>query len=247
MPLTQLVKDWLFRQSNPVPEPPCKPDPYARFRKFSEKLLTDFDILAFEQGLAATIQSNLPVDSAGLPIPWYTYPAIEYLREFDLRGYTIFEFGCGNSSHFWAALGATVWSVDHNTVWHAKMTAEATLNQTFYLAVDREHYIGAMDLPGRNFDIVVIDGAWREDCVDPAISHLNAGGFIILDNADRDHEARDLLGKRGFYEVDFNGFGPINDYTWTTAIFLPPGGSQLRPARAPQPIGGHSNNIRSGV
>jgi len=216
----------------------------ARFSGSPAKLLRDFEILAFEQGLLATIQSGLPVDPAGAPIPWYTYPAIEYLRQFDLAGKTVFEFGCGNSSHFWAGLGAKVWSVDHNPDWHAKMAAESGPQQTVYLGVERDDYLQAIERPGLDFDVVVIDGAWREDCVAPAVSHLAPGGFIVLDNADRDHEAGARLRQQGFFEVDFNGFGPINDYTWTTALFLPPGGSGLRVSRAPNPIGGHPDNQR---
>jgi hypothetical protein len=25
---------------------------------------------------------------------------------------------------------------------------------------------------------------------------------------------------KGYIEIDFHGFGPINDYTWTTSLFL---------------------------
>lgn len=236
----------LLRRLTGKPQPaapvPAAPDPLARFHGLPEKLLRDFEILAHEQGLLGTIQSNLPIDPSGAPIPWYTYPAIEYLRQFDLTAKAVFEFGCGNSSLFWSGLGALVWSVDHDEGWHAKMAQAAGPRQIFYLGTERDTYIGAIEKPGRNFDIVVIDGAWREDCVDPAIRHLAPGGMIVLDNADRDHEAGRLLRARDFFEIDFNGFGPINDYTWTTALFLPPAGTQLRISRPPLPVGGHPNN-----
>src|SRR5580700_365359 len=64
----------------PPPPAPLPPDPLLRFRECPQKLLEDFDILAFDQGLLATIQNNLPIDASGAPIPWYTYPAIEYLN-----------------------------------------------------------------------------------------------------------------------------------------------------------------------
>ena len=236
----------LGRQPAPAPQPvsapPPPPDPLSRFRNCPEKLVLDFEILAFDQGLLSTMLHNLPVDADGKPIPWYTYPAIEYLRQFDLRDRHVFEYGCGNSSHFWAGLGATVWAVDHNPQWHDKMAAEAKSSQTFYLGSDRDDYLQAIKHPGRTFDVVVIDGEWREECVQPAIEHLAPGGFIILDNADRDRDAGRALRARDFFEVDFNGFGPINDYTWTTAIFLPPGGSRLRIQRPPLPVGGHPSN-----
>jgi hypothetical protein len=237
----------LFSRPAPVlPEPLPAPDPVARFRDMPDKMLRDFDILAFDQGLLATMQGNLPVDAAGAPIPWFTYPAIEYLGQFDFQGMNIFEFGCGNSSHYWTRRGAVVWSVDHDEDWHRKMCSEASPAQTFYLGQDPESYLRAIERPGIAFDVVLIDGILREECVAPAIAHLRRGGFIILDNADRDAETGRLLRARDFFEVDFNGFGPINDYTWTTAIFLPPGGTDLRIARRPRPIGGHPNVIGDG-
>ena len=31
-------------------------------------------------------------------MPWYTYPVIEYLQQFDFSKLTVFEYGSGNSS-----------------------------------------------------------------------------------------------------------------------------------------------------
>ena len=35
------------------------------------------------------------IDENGEPLPWYTYPAIEYLTGLDFTQKTVFEFGCG--------------------------------------------------------------------------------------------------------------------------------------------------------
>ncbi len=70
----------------------------------------------------------------------------------------------------------------------------------------------------------------------PAIAHLRRGGFIIVDNSDRDAEVGRLLLEKDFFEIDFSGFGPINAYTWTTSIFLPPGGTDMRIVRRPRPL-----------
>ncbi len=131
--LFRKFRNRLFPPAAPLPEP-AQSDPLGRFRDCPQKLLEVFDILAFEQGLLPTIKANLPIDSAGAPIPWYTYPSIEYLSQFDFRDKRIFEFGSGNSSHYWARLGASVWSVDHNEDWYRQMVTAATLRQTFYLA-----------------------------------------------------------------------------------------------------------------
>lgn len=231
-------------QKAPDKQVSSPPDRFGRYRDSPDKLLRNFEILSGEMGQLNTMTLNLPVDADGRPLPWYTYPAIEYLRQFDFTQKRIFEFGCGNSSLFWLEMGATVWSVEHNRAWFEKVSESATDRHTVYFADRMEQYVGAIELPRKDFDVVVIDGEWRETCVNLAVSHLKPGGFIILDNADRDHEAADALRSHDFFEVDFNGFGPINDYTWTTALFLPPGGADLRIARSPSPIGGHPDNRR---
>lgn len=64
-----------------------------RFQKFIEMWQKDFAI-------ERTIDEKVCVDRDGNPLPWYTYPAIEYLSQFDYGEKTIFEFGCGYSSLF---------------------------------------------------------------------------------------------------------------------------------------------------
>ena len=40
-------------------------------------------ILAFRYGHLRTIARNECVDAEGRPIPWYTYPALEFIRQLD--------------------------------------------------------------------------------------------------------------------------------------------------------------------
>jgi hypothetical protein len=225
--------------SPPVQSPP--PDPLERFRGAPSKLLIDFDILAHDQGLLGTITSGLPMDRSGNPIPWFTYPAIEYLNQFDVRDKKIFEYGCGQSTAYWRRRGSRVWAVEHDRAWFAKMSSETSADRTIYFADTEEDYATAIERPGSGFDIVVIDGTFRTACVDPALAHLRPGGFIILDNAERDVEAAQLLRQRGLFPVDFNGFGPVNDYTWTTTLFLTREGITGFDIAAPKPIGGHGS------
>src|SRR5688572_10403591 len=51
---------------------------------------------------------------SGQPIPWYTYPAIEFIRQLDFSQSTVFEYGSGNSTMFWAASAARVISVEED-------------------------------------------------------------------------------------------------------------------------------------
>lgn len=47
--------------------------------------------------------------------------------------------------------------------------------------------------------------------------------MLILDNADWYPKSVEFIQDNFCWmQVDFHGFGPINDYTWTTSIFINP-------------------------
>lgn len=72
-----------------------------------------------EFAIERTINEKICIDRDGNPIPWYTYPAIEYLSQFDVTDKDVFEFGCGNSSLFWADRARLVTSIEDNPDWLA--------------------------------------------------------------------------------------------------------------------------------
>ena len=61
------------------------------------------------------------IDKQGKAIPWYTYPAIEYLNSLEFKNRKVFEFGSGNSTLFWLAKNAQVTSVENNKIWVEKL------------------------------------------------------------------------------------------------------------------------------
>ncbi len=71
-----------------------------------------------------------PVDAAGQPIPWITYPALEVLEQLVRPNFRVFEFGCGNSSLWWAARTSEVVSVDHDENWVQHIGARKPENLT---------------------------------------------------------------------------------------------------------------------
>lgn len=66
-----------------------------------EKIWRNFKTLGFEYGQLRTMEKWECVDKDGNSIPWFTYPAIEYLSHLDLSGCSVFEYGSGFSTLFW--------------------------------------------------------------------------------------------------------------------------------------------------
>ncbi|HAJ60075.1 MAG TPA: hypothetical protein DCP31_13100, partial [Cyanobacteria bacterium UBA8543] len=84
-----------------------------------ERLLKTIDIVEFEYGHFLSCEQQMCVDKSGNPIPWYTYPAIEYLNQLDFTDKKIYEYGSGNSSLFWAKRAKYVTSVENNQDWYS--------------------------------------------------------------------------------------------------------------------------------
>ncbi len=168
-----------------------------------------------------TITKKSTLDVDGDIIPWYTYPAIEFVNQFDFTGKRVFEWGSGNSSTFFSNKKVDeIISVDHDTEWFNKVKLNLQSNQQLVMS-DLKQYPSHIDNFSGNFDVIIIDGQRRFDCAKAAISKLSANGMIILDNSDWFYVSAAYLKKElDLIQVDFHGLGPINNYTWTTSIFF---------------------------
>jgi len=171
------------------------------------------------------------------PIPWFSYPAVEYLDGLDFSECAVFEFGSANSTLYWANRAKSVIAIEHDPAWANHLQPLLPSNATVRQVDCLDFYASAVTVTDRRYDIIIIDGAVRHDCAQTAIGKLNPGGFIILDDADDHPNAAETLRAADLIEVDFAGFSPIVSYTKTTSFFLHPG---FRPVARFQHMPHHS-------
>lgn len=201
-------------------------------------VLRNWRTLAFGYGQARSIRAGSPVDAAGNPTAWYTYPALEHLNQYDFSARNVFEYGCGFSSLFWAQRAKLIVSVEHDEAWFQRIRELASANLRIHLRQDQDGYTRFPLEQGMKFDIIVIDGKWRHACAEVAPDALGEGGLIVFDNADWYPAATRHLRSQGFLQFDFSGFGPVNPYAWTTSLFLKAVTRMQENLRSPSPIGG---------
>ena len=194
---------------------------------YSEKFQKFIDIWAKEYAIERSIDKKLCEDKDGNPLPWYTYPAIEYLTQFDFQHKKIFEYGCGYSSQFWAQRAEKVVSIEDNKEWFERWIDEFKEKNLFIHWRDEgEIYEQAIFEEDDKYDVIVIDGKRRAQCAIAAVQKLADGGMIILDDSDRINtsveyvEAVECLKKADLIQIDFYGFCPMNNYTKTTSLFI---------------------------
>ena len=186
----------------------------------SERILWVLDTLEGEHGHALSYTEQKPVNKNNEPIPWYSYPAIEYISSIDFRQKTIFEYGSGNSSAFWARRCRQIVSVEDNKEWYEIVSTNRESNQKIILAEERTEYISACLEGDSRPDVIIVDGSHRFACAEAALEVLAPGGLIILDNSDWHPKTAEALRVAGLIQIDFTGFNPINYYVTTTSLFL---------------------------
>jgi precorrin-6B methylase 2 len=174
-------------------------------------------------GWLRSLRLKKPVGPDGEPVPWYSYPCIHFLQERlgrlngDLK---VFEFGSGNSTIWWAARASTVVAVEDDEQWYSYLNRTLPTNVTYKLAHTAEEYVGALKAEPVPFDVIVVDGSYRQQCIVEAAGRLTEPGVLIVDNSDWP----DLVGPvrqlevSGFRSIQFYGLGPVNGYPWGTSI-----------------------------
>lgn len=175
-------------------------------------------ILEVDYGHYKSKELQQSVNFNNQAIPWFTYPSIDYLQQLDLSEKIMLEWGSGNSSLFFSKRVKQLYSIEHDEDWYKKVKKFNIKNQVLEIA-NSDYEIKPKSF-NKGFDIILIDGIKREACSILASKLLNDSGMIILDNSDRHPDIAEKFRNLGLINIDFHGFGPINDYTWTTSIFL---------------------------
>jgi len=174
-------------------------------------------------GWLNSLWKGKPVDRDGEPLPWITYLAIDFLKQFDFSTAHIFEWGSGFSTLWWAKRCRHITTVETNQPWIPYIQPMLPSNVTL-LTPEFEIEAESATISSRSdaFDVIVIDnnGPFRWRCAERAISKLADGGFIMLDNSDQCLRTTAILREAGFCQLDFTGFAPGAGYAHCTSLFF---------------------------
>lgn len=175
-----------------------------------------------EWGWFQSFRSGKSIDGRGAPIPWITYAAIDFLHARIPASATVFEYGSGNSTRWWAARAAEIRAVEHDREWFDVVKTELPGNASVqYAPQGSDGYIAPPHLTERRFDIIVIDGRDRVACAEQAAHALTDSGVIIWDDTNREYYRKGIetLIESGFRRIEFRGFAPVEFVLHETSIF----------------------------
>lgn len=177
-----------------------------------------------EDGWFRSFAEKRPVDREGNPVPFLTYPAIEFLSRRIKPEMNVFEYGSGHSTLWWSRRVREVHAAEHNREWHERISKAAPPNAKIYYAPleDSERYVSMALAPKTLFSVVVIDGRERVRCAKYAVQALRPEGVVVWDNADRRKydPGYQFLAEQGFRRVEFVGLSPgVNEKTETSIFY----------------------------
>ena len=167
-------------------------------------------------------------DENGDPVPWMTYPAIEFLKNNLNKNHEIFEFGCGASTLFFSRIVKKVVGLETNKRWFEiiqNMLAEKSRNNIVITlmedGLENNNYQSFAKNCGQKFDFIIIDSLKRFECAKNVIEALKPDGRIILDDSERKNYKKifDFFAENNFQKQNFFGIAPGQLRIKNTTIF----------------------------
>lgn len=175
-------------------------------------------------GWIASLRRGRPVTAGDeVVLPWMNYAMIEFLQDRLRKSHKVFEFGSGYSTIFFATRVLAVTSVENCEDWYQRMAGMLPANaDTLFCEADTDgHYCRSAASTHTKYDVVVIDGRDRVNCMKQSIDVLTHDGVIIFDDSNRGKysEAFDIARSCKFRWVTFTGLKPTSGAIASTTLF----------------------------
>ena len=129
-------------------------------------------------------------------LPWLTPKSIELIKDLVKKNDVMLELGSGRSTIWFSQYTKKIFSLETNKSW-AKLVNEKikklSIKNANLILVDCNNeklqsinYLKTIDsLKNNNFDIILVDGKFRDISTTNCIKILKPGGLLIIDNINR--------------------------------------------------------------
>lgn len=157
---------------------------------------------------------NKAVDKHGHKIPWYSYPAIDFIKNKNFENRRILEFGSGQSTFWWSERAESIMAFEEDLSWYQHLTKSLNANINLVYASNQDKAVCLATIENalkdsEPFDVIIVDGSFRLEACKLALPYLKEGGVVITDNSENEgYSFRDAFKNMGFSRVDFFGYSP---------------------------------------
>jgi precorrin-6B methylase 2 len=197
---------------------------YEPYKAAINRLIRNKNSYLYTSGWMESRKRGYPCNTDGQEIPWMNFPIIDFLEERLSPQMTLFEYGSGYSTLFYARHVYSVTSVEYDESWYNLIRERIPENaELIYQAKDIDgDYCRTICNTNEMYDIVVIDGRDRVNCIKQSINKLRGEGVILLDDSSRERYQKgiDFMKQNNFRTLTFRGLKPIgNGAEHQTTIF----------------------------
>jgi hypothetical protein len=199
------------------------PKQYLRYRAYKLLIANESSFL-YSGGWMESLRRERPCRTDGSSIPWMNYGVIRLLEDRLTKQLALFEYGSGHSTTFYARLVSDVTSVEYDKAWFDVISPSLPENARLIYAeqdVDGAYCRAILQAPEKKYDVVVVDGRDRVNCVRKSSQQLTSTGVLILDDSQRTNYADGISYMRnsGFLSLDFEGLKPTGVTSDRTTVF----------------------------
>ncbi|WBL41307.1 hypothetical protein PBT90_11120 [Algoriphagus halophytocola] len=193
------------------------------------------------------VNTNSPVSSFEKGLPWISYGSLKFLEKRINKEMKVFEYGSGGSTIYFSRKVKQVISIEHNQEWYSSLkiklkelginnvkldlispekinslASKAIKSQSspIWENYDFTKYVNSINsYENSYFDLIVIDGRVRIECLKNSLNKLKSGGYLLFDNSERERYQNEL-GKLKTW-VSYKNYGPVvQEYSFSeTTIF----------------------------
>lgn len=182
-----------------------------RLQNLGYRLLTQENSYLVEKAFAESVLKNENDASEKEARPWINYSFMDFIDERLTNDMNVFEYGSGLSTLYFARRVKSIVSIEHNKDWFDRVSALVSDHENakvIYVELN-DNYPAAIGFAGtdKKFDLVLVDGRMRNDCIENAVGFLSPGGVIILDDSERNRYQPSfvLLENLGFKQISIAG------------------------------------------
>lgn len=160
----------------------------------------------------AGILFGLKRDALEQGVPYMPAPVVGWLKNHLTKEMDVFEWGSGGSTLFIARRVKRVISIEYGQRWYYRLLFHLKIkgikncvlklvlpeqngegkyrSQGKYSHLYFEKFVKSIDTyPDESFDVVIVDGRCRSQCILHARNKVKRGGYLLVDDADRSEYA----------------------------------------------------------
>lgn len=178
--------------------------------------------------------------------PWLVFKAVSWLQKNLNAKMNVFEYGSGGSTIFIAKRVKKVISIEYDANWYqnvkvavkkeklsncqiilckpeivkVKNSSDQLFSNDFYSNASYEKYSKVIEnYPDKCFDLIIIDGRVRLECLKNSLRKVKNNGFILFDNVERQKYQQAFSILKNYRRFDFKGACPYSGRIYQTSVW----------------------------